>query len=111
MDPSRQPHIKRCGRHKQLGSLRFANHILQCVERGVMGGGSAWLCVVSCVASCMLTHCAAVSAARRCCCPLMLQDAIWQAEGVLLGNIVAAQVKLGQFAAAVWETSPDLIRK
>lgn len=43
--------------------------------------------------------------------PLPLQDAIWQAEGVLLGNIVAAQVKLGQFAAAVWETSPDLIRK
>jgi hypothetical protein len=40
-----------------------------------------------------------------------VQDAIWNAEGVLLGNTVAAQIKLGQFAAAVQETCPDYIRK
>jgi hypothetical protein len=40
-----------------------------------------------------------------------VQDSLWQAEGVLLGNMVAAQIKLGQFKAAVQETCPDLIRK
>jgi len=43
--------------------------------------------------------------------PTHTQDAIWQAEGVLLCNMVAAQNKLGQYKAAVEETCPDLFRK
>lgn len=70
------------------------------------------LASLECVGALILPLSLSYAFCRRSCVPRpSTQTAIWVAEGTLLCNTVAAQVKLGQFRAAVEETCPELMRK